>query len=178
MEKIDHLIFRYSEAERVYLESNSKSTEYLRKHLVNLFTSILEFQAKVARHYSHRDTIQGLRNTFIIGDWHDLLGSIEVLSAACNDAISQLDSKDGRTRAERLNEILACGERNINIRLAELQEQNTQIIAQLTAGRMEEQLHRQSKAEADCLQVLRRTLDYEAHKDRNLDRVANTCQWF
>lgn len=95
----------------------------------------------------------------------------------CDAIIRQLDLEDDRHRAGEWTAILDHQQEQIKEWYKALQKQNEEIVSELKTSRIEQKTREQIKEERECHQMFRNS-EYEAYKNRNPDRVADTCLWF
>ncbi|KAF4632130.1 hypothetical protein G7Y89_g5992 [Cudoniella acicularis] len=178
LETIAKTITRYLAIERTYrstetrpalknsVQPDNSLAELFEGTIVNLYSKILEYQARCVCNISQPKALQVVKGMFKIGNQDSLLEEIKSYDAECEKYFSILD----RDLLQR-----ECVEQKLH-----RDELSSMIkgFSQLQATAETNSLER-DKQEERCLHNLRGSVDYEKNKDRDRHgvRVPNTCGW-
>ncbi|KAF9873361.1 ankyrin repeat protein [Colletotrichum karsti] len=167
LELISSLICRYLLVESIYRprsrvasvpEAAAKELENdLENNLVNLYSKILEFQARALCYVQRGRANQFFRDTFRGDVWKTLIADIKDLDNHCR-AFANLVTND------RIHEFLD-------------EQKENRLPEQVSRGPDPEETARIQEQQSECLQLLY-TCPYRDRKDINPERVDGTCEWF
>lgn len=163
VKQISDLCCRYFVIESTYEEQKTcspriNSTDLEQRFdlsIVKLYTSILNYQARIICQLSHSRISQNMLNIVKHNDWKELLGEITKADSGCQEFIKVLDSTTLKKSFDYQREAVD----------ALLKQNFDQLNNRLDAERR-----------AKCISTFR-TSDYERHKKRIAKRVENTCNW-
>ena len=179
---ISTLVRRYTEIEHIYFQGEQVTLrEDLETSVTNLYSHILEYEARAACQFNRNTAIQIARNIVEADNWQTILQDIKLSETACDKLLVVIDAQDQRARTKRLQSVLDEQSRKIDELLKasrkEDEEYEKLLLAEMKAGREEQRDRHLTDEKLKCLQTLR-TSTYEEHKARNPNRVPETCQWF
>ena len=133
--------------------------------LAELYSHIIEYQARVICHLSRAQLSRAWQNVAGWNDWDGKAKDIDDQSKRCKGCISDLQEWEIRERW--------------NCQLQEMQQSRTildEIRRTLEDGGRQTQRNYEDQRERDLLQDL--ASNYEGYKDFNPQRVEGTCEWF
>ncbi|KAJ5447596.1 hypothetical protein N7445_002417 [Penicillium cf. griseofulvum] len=130
--------------------------------MLDLYSGVLEFQARTLCHLSRHPVRQRFKETFEISSWTEKLAGIKDSETLCRNFTSVIDSA-------KLHSGLEKQERG----LLEVRENTTEILDSLRRYQNPQTAHIRD----EFLKTLY-TSRYADHKDRNQEKVQGTCQWF
>jgi ankyrin repeat protein len=130
--------------------------------MLDLYSGVLEFQARALCHLSRHPIRQRFKETFEISSWKEKIADIRDLETMCRNFTSVIDSA-------KLHSGLEKQERG----LLEVRENTTEILDSLRRYQNPQTAHIRD----EFLKTLY-TSRYTDHKDRNQEKVQGTCQWF
>ena len=144
----------------------SKACEGLAAPLVQLYSYILEYQARVICHLSRRQLKRAWQKIAGSNDWGGKRCEIESISKRCRQYIPALEAKTVQDR--------------FNCQLQEMEESRT--IQNKIRQLLEDTLHEvhsnfQDEKERALLETLSSPPTYEDDKNLNRKRVDGTCEW-
>ena len=152
--------------EEQYLRSEHREKyKVLIGPLANLYSHIIEFQARVICHLSRQQLSRAWQNVAGWNDWNGKSKEIGSLSQHCCRCIEPLDAK--------------CFQDDRDSQLQKMQESSnilTEIRMILDAGSKETKRIYEDQTERDLLQILES--NYEDSKNFNPRKVDGTCEWF
>ncbi|TGJ75468.1 hypothetical protein E0Z10_g10990 [Xylaria hypoxylon] len=152
--------------EETYLRSNRRQYyQDLIKPLAELYSHIIEYQARVICHLSRAQLSRAWQNVGGGNDWDMKVKDIDDQSKRCKDHIDPLQQREIMERW--------------NCQLHDMQQSRTildDIRRTLDDGGRQTQRNYEDQQERDLLQDL--ASDYEGYKDFNPGRVEGTCEWF
>ncbi|MCJ1260613.1 hypothetical protein MMC22_000475 [Lobaria immixta] len=132
--------------------------------IVELYTDILEYQARLIHHLSLSSFKRGIQNTFECHDWSGMLNKVHNSDARCTGYMALFDKeKEHRFYMEQSSQI----EQSVDVQKL--------ILELFEASQHTTQQHRQDENEAKLLRTL--ASDYKSDKDSIPTRVAGTCEW-
>lgn len=140
------------------------ASDAYRSAVVDLYSSILEYQARMASHLSDNVAVRGLHSFTRTGQWSGFLKAIDVADQYCQQHEALIDKKAEQQRWEDQNQQM---ERSIEI------QQVLEGLHDILAARAMEQEDSRQREVLHCF-----TTDYTAHKNCNPRRVPGTCRWF
>jgi len=163
LETISDLIQIYKIREDVYLKSNPNAD--LEKAITQLYSHILEYQARMICHLSRKAIKRAWNNTINAGQWDEWLNEVKRLDQQCEKYLDLVGKQAEDEHWERQR-----------LQMEESHEVGKQIFEALAAmrrDRAEEQLN-------DLKRDFFRTFSspYAEDKDFNPERVPGTCRWF
>jgi len=178
LEYISGLIRRYTQVEHIYLDDDNFPLKGdLQSLITTIYRQVLEYEARAACQFNRNTAYQWVRNVVETDSWKPIIGTIKELETSCDNLTRTIDGKDQRVRASRLES------QNHEIREllkaihAQEEEQERLHLAELKAGRKDQNDWHRSEEESACYECLR-TTDYETNKNRNPVRIPETCEWF
>lgn len=137
--------------------------------VTTLYSQILEYQARVVCHPDHKLVKLG-RDMVAADGWDKLLAEIKKSEVSCGDFSQVLDN-------ERLDQAFKEQNSHLEVLLQAQDKCSNETAAEIaTASQARSEEHRTDE-ENNC-HIVFRTSEYEAHKDRNPNRVDGTCNWF
>ncbi|KAI3317871.1 hypothetical protein HD806DRAFT_355125 [Xylariaceae sp. AK1471] len=152
--------------EETYLRSdNRKHYQDLIEPLVELYSQVIEYQARVICHLSRAQLSRAWKTVADCDDWDEMAKYIDEKSTRLKECISPLEEG---VIVERWN----C-------ELQEMQKSRTilhEIRRTLEDGGRQTQRNYEDQKERDLLQDL--ASDYEGYKNFNPRKVEGTCEWF
>jgi hypothetical protein len=174
LETVAKLICQYPLVEHAYQErakNPALSAEQARRvetefegSLVQLYTLILEFQARAVLYLQRGRLRQFVQDTVAWNDWKDLERRLSRADAHCRSFKDLINNEKLHHDIDKMQMKVS----DISERMQQLIDLHTNQVA--TAQR---------EKEVRCLQKLfHSTCPYQARKDRNPDRVSGTCEWF
>ncbi|KAF7950505.1 hypothetical protein EAE96_007788 [Botrytis aclada] len=159
LEKIPPLIDRYSLLEMSILDPTStneqrsiKVKQQLRKTILQLYTRILLYEARVIVQFSGNSVTRYRRNTFKLNDWRNMFKKINKLDLHREASTHGIDRDQHRKAIE---------------------EQRT-LLEKVSNGLDTSQ---KVKDYQTCFQSFRTGNLYELQKNRNPSRIPGTCKW-
>ncbi|KAJ5756958.1 uncharacterized protein N7511_007140 [Penicillium nucicola] len=129
--------------------------------MLDLYSGVLEFQARTLCHLRRHSIAQTFKETFEVNSWKERLDSIKESETLCRNFTSIIDSAKLHSGMEKQEQHLLEVRRDTSDILRSLGMQGPQAAA----------------ARNDFLKALY-TSRYEDHKDRNQEAAHGTCQWF
>ncbi|CAG8253715.1 unnamed protein product [Penicillium nalgiovense] len=130
--------------------------------MLDLYSGVLEFQARALCHLSRHPVRQRFREMFEVDSWKEKLADIKDSETLCRNFTSVIDSVKLHSGLEKHEQSLLKVRENTDDILNSLRKQ---IDPQAASARDE------------FLKVLY-TSCYEDHKDRNQEAIQGTCEWF
>lgn len=174
LEYVSKLVRRYAEIEKIYLRTRADfDTQDLEASIIKLYSEVLEFEARAACQFNRNTAIQTVRNVVEADGWDSIIVTVKASEKACEKLTSIIDAQNHRQTGRQLKDILAKQDEKIEelLRMSrEEDESNKKLLSK-------QQNWRQTDEERKCHQLLRNS-NYEMHKNRNPDRVKETCKWF
>ena len=167
IEHITHLIRLYSLREELYLSPvQGAGGDEFRSAVVDLYSHILEYQARLLWHLSKRSFKRAIRNMAQLDRWKEWLEAIKKYDRSCNDFTDIIDMNLERSNLEQQN-LLAHQQTDLQ----------RQMIEMFQAAHAQLMSDNQRIARKEFLQSI--SADYVAYKNNlNPRRVPGTCQWF
>ena len=133
--------------------------------VVELYSNIFEYQARMTCHLSQSSLKRVLRGTLELDDWGGMLKKIEASSDTCDQYCIHLD----RTRESKFFD----DESTHMLRSLDLQKRILDILETSQTSRQQDS---RSVKEAELLELL--ASNYKSDKDSVSVRVPGTCEWF
>ncbi|KZN89462.1 Ankyrin repeat domain-containing protein [Penicillium chrysogenum] len=130
--------------------------------MLDLYSGVLEFQARALCHLSRHPIRQRFIETFEVDSWKGKLADIKDSETLCRNFTSVIDSVKLHSGLEKHEQNLLKVRENTDDILHSLRKQTGPQTA---------------SARDEFLKVLY-TSCYEDHKDRNQEAVQGTCEWF
>lgn len=97
LEYISNVVCRYVQIEQVYFQSEELTLRNdLEKAIMKLYTQILEYQARAARHFNRNTGHQAGRNIVEADGWASILESIKESEEECDKFREIIDASDQR----------------------------------------------------------------------------------
>ncbi|KAF7908887.1 uncharacterized protein EAE98_012445 [Botrytis deweyae] len=159
LEKIPPLIDRYSLLEISVSDPtstnenrSSKVKQQLKKTILQLYTKILLYEARVIVQFSGKFVIRHLRDTFKLNDWKNMFNEINKLDLQCEVLIHAIDRDLHRKAIEEQRTLLEKVSNGLN-----------------TSQKIEDY--------QACFQSFRTGNLYELQKNQNPSRIPGTCKW-
>lgn len=162
---ITHLLRLYKIREEVYLQVGDKPAhpDFV-KAIVELYTDILDYLARVVQYFSHSSVKQSIRSTFEWDDWQGMLKRLENSDTWFTKFSALIDKdKEHRFYMEQSSQI----EQSIEVQ--------KRILEMFEASQVKRQQDRQDDQEAGLLGIL--ASDYKTDKESIPRRVHGTCEW-
>ena len=133
--------------------------------VVQLYSNIFEYQARMTCHLSQSSFKRGLRGTLELDDWGGMLKKIETSSGTCDQYCIHLD----RTKeSEFFN--------NESIHMLQSLDLQKRILGTLETSQTSRQQDTRNHREADLLEIL--ASNYKSDKESVSVRIPGTCEWF
>ena len=160
------LLHWYKIREKLYLQGKDEvpNPDFVRA-VVELYSRIFEFQARMLCFLHLDSTMRGVRGTFQLDDWEGMIMQTQKSDRRCLEFCALED----RSEEKRLHE----EESSYMSRSLILQED---VLETLRTSQAKTDRHHSEKEEADLLQAL--ASDYKSDKDLVSTRVDGTCEWF
>jgi ankyrin repeat protein len=196
LESIPLVISRYRVFERIYREVGTATLgtqrpqdmadlrEKYEDKVTQLYSRILEYQARAVCQFSSNLADRYLKNVFKVNDWKKMLVKIQTLDSSCNHLAGAMDADRADRLDKELKEQSSCIDKLLESWykqhkvLKDVQETADKTLKTIEMEREEEQIRQQKKEEHECHQAFRNSIKYEEYKDRNRVRVPGTCKWF
>ncbi|MCJ1263667.1 hypothetical protein MMC22_003537 [Lobaria immixta] len=162
---ITDLLRLYKIREEIYLQVGDKPAlpDFV-KAIVELYTDILDYQARVIRYFSHSSAKRGIQSTFEWDDWNGMLARAQNSDTRCTKFSALIDkNKEHRFYTEQSSQI----EQSVEVQ--------KRILEMFEAFQVARQQDRQDDQEAGLLGTL--ASDYKTGKESNPRRVHGTCEW-
>ena len=165
LNSVTDILRLYKIREEIYRHSVEKPGHSdFENAIVELYTDILEYQAKLIHHLSLSSFKRGIQNTFECHDWSGMLNKVHNSDARCTGYMALFDKeKEHRFYMEQSSQI----EQSVDVQ--------KRILELFEASQHTTQQHRQDENEAKLLRTL--ASDYKSDKDSIPTRVAGTCEW-
>lgn len=141
------------------------ATNAYRAAIVDLYSSILEYQARMTCHLTDGAAARGFHSITKTGRWTDLLAAITNADQLCQKHEVLINKKAEHERWEEQNKQMQ--------RSVKIQQQIMDALQDFFASRAAEQEDTRQREVLQCLAA-----DYLGHKNFNRRRVPNTCRWF
>jgi ankyrin repeat domain-containing protein 50 len=152
--------------EKTYLRSSHRQDyQDLIEPLAELYSHIIEYQARVICYLSRAQLSRAWQNVAGWNDWAGKAGEVGTLTERCSSYIPPLQEEEIRERWNR--------------QLQEIQESRAilkEIRHILEEGGIHTRKMYEDQKERELLQDL--ASDYEGYKNFNPQRVVGTCEWF
>ena len=166
LDHVSHLVHLYKIKEDLYVGENStiSSRTNFENAVVDLYSHILEYQARLLRHLSRGSVKCLVINTTKHDDWNRWLNAIEVCDKKCSAFTVMIDKIAENLAWQNQTSQLERSARLQQQILEALQTTRNDCQSERNANRLERFLH--------CLST-----DYLAHKNAIPRRVPDTCEW-
>ena len=166
LSSISDLLRLYKLKERLYLQIADKPAhpDFVQA-VVELYSNIFEYQARLICHLSQSPLRRGIRGTLELDDWRGMMKRVETSSDSCTQYCTLSD----RTREKEFFD----SESTHMLQSLDIQKR---ILDMFEASRASRQQDRQDDQEAELLETL--ASDYKSDKDSVSARVPGTCEWF
>ena len=169
LNSISDLLRLYRIKETFYLRVADKADEPVQlsfiQAVVELYSNIFEYQARMTCHLSQSSLKRGIRGTLELDDWVGMLKKIKASSDTCDQYCGHMD----RTKASDVFE------KESTHMLQSLEIQN-RILNTLQTSQTSRQQDIRNDREAELLETL--ASNYKSDKESVSVRVPGTCQWF
>ena len=166
LSSISDLLRLYKLKESLYLRVPDKPAhpDFIQA-IVELYSNIFEYQARIICHLSQSSLKRGIRGTLELDDWGDMMKKIET----SNDSCTQYCTLSDRMREKEFFD----SESTHMLQSIDIQKHILDMFQAFQAGRQQD---RRDDKEAELLKAL--ASDYKSDKDSVSARVPGTCEWF
>ena len=166
LSSISDLLRLYKLKERLYLRVADKPAhpDFVQA-VVELYSNIFEYQARLICHLSQSPLKRGIRGTLELDDWRGMMKRVETSSDSCTQYCTLSD----RTREKEFFD----SESTHMLQSLDIQKC---ILDMFEASKASRQQDRRDDQEAELLETL--ASDYKSDKDLVSARVPGTCEWF
>ena len=166
LSSISDLLRLYKLKERLYLRVVDKPAhpDFVQA-VVELYSNIFEYQARLVCHLSQSPLKRGIRGTLELDDWRGMMKRIKTSSDSCTQYCTLSD----RTREKEFFD----SESTHMLQSLDIQKR---ILDMFETSKASRQQDRRDDQEAELLETL--ASDYKSDKDSVSARVPGTCEWF
>jgi len=187
VEGVDHIstvIVRFAVLDRLYHSRTPSPTQKdmidlakrFETQTIKLYSQILSYQAHVTCHLARAAPFQVSRDVIKVDDWAVKITEIKASEAASQETFRLLGlgtaDKALEDQGQQMRHALKDHHQQMNELLQQLQTRSSN-------EKAEELAWKKTAEESKCLQALcENASTYEDTKNRNRQRVPNTCRWF
>ena len=155
LEKITKLMQLFRIREELYLQDVRRPSQPdFETAVVELYSAVFEYEARVVIHLSDPPAKRGISGTFVLNGWDTTMARIQDAKQHCEEFANLFD----------------------RLREAEQFASIKEIFTSLRSFQEEHQRYRQEDQEAGLLQIL--SSDYKGDKRIISERSDGTCEWF
>ena len=169
LNSVSDLLRLYRIKEILYLRDADDADKPVRLNfvqaVVELYSNIFEYQARMICHLSQSSFKRGIRGTLELDDWGGILKKIKTSSDTCDQYYVHLD----RTRESKFFE-------NESTHMLQSLDLQKRILDVLAISQMSRQQDIRNEQEAELLEIL--ASNYKSDKESVSVRVPGTCEWF
>ncbi|KAK3174277.1 hypothetical protein OEA41_001521 [Lepraria neglecta] len=133
--------------------------------VVELYSKIFEYQARLLCFLSQRSPERGFRGTLKLDDWEGMLKKVQTSDNKCTRYCELYDRDEERRRYEE--------ESCYMLKSVDIQKR---VLKMLETSQAQRHQDRRDDQEAELLETL--ASDYKSDKDLVSTRVPRTCEWF
>ena len=165
LNSISDLLRLYKLKERLYLRVADKPAhpDFVQA-VVELYSNIFEYQARLICHLSQNSLKRGIRGTLELDNWRDMMKKVETSSDSCTQYCTLFD----RTREKEFFD-------SESTRMLQSLDIQKRILDMFEASKASRQQDRRDDQEAELLETL--ASGYKSDKDSVSARVPGTCEW-
>ncbi|KIX01363.1 uncharacterized protein Z518_09088 [Rhinocladiella mackenziei CBS 650.93] len=144
---------------------HGNTSDGYRSAIVELYSHVLEYQARMACHLSDNSVIRGIHSISRSGQWKTMVQTIDEADQYCQEHEALIDKQAEQEQWERQTK-----------QIEQANETQEQILDALRHVLTTRAADREDDLRTEILQCL--AADYSGQKNFNPKRVPNTCRWF
>ena len=166
LNSISDLLRWYRIKETLYLQAVDRPAhpDFVQA-VVELYSKIFEYQARLLCFLSQRSPERGFRGTLKLDDWEGMLKKVQTSDNKCTRYCELYDRDEERRRYEE--------ESYYMLKSVDIQKR---VLKMLETSQAQRHQDRRDDQEAELLETL--ASDYKSDKDLVSTRVPRTCEWF
>ena len=166
LNSISDLLRWYRIKETLYLQAVDRPAhpDFVQA-VVELYSKIFEYQARLLCFLSQRSPERGFRGTLKLDDWEGMLQKVQTSDNKCTRYCELYDRDEERRRYEE--------ESCYMLKSIDIQKR---VLKMLETSQAQRHQDRRDDQEAELLETL--ASDYKSDKDLVSTRVPRTCEWF